>query len=186
MIKKELIEKIKDIADDADINEIILGIEDFAKSSKFDVAKATVDDYKNMLASNEVIKAYYQSSFDSAVGSAVTKHDEKFKKEKLPSIIEEAVKAKSNEGKTPEQIKLQELEKKLADMESEKQKAELLNTNTAKLKEKGLDIGLAKYIQDDKDVDFFSNLINDGVTKGVKEKLGGSNYNPQKTDNTAG
>ena len=94
MLKSELLEKLKDIAEDADVNEAILSIDDFAKSSEIDVKKLTIDDYKNMLANNAVIKAYYQSSFDSAVGSAVTKHDEKFKREKLPGIIEDAISAK--------------------------------------------------------------------------------------------
>lgn len=182
MLKSELLEKINNIADDADINETILGIEDFAKSSKFDVAKATVDDYKNMLASNEVIKAYYQSSFDSAVGSAVTKHDEKFKKEKLPSLIDEAIKSKSNEGLTPEQQQLRELKKQLDEMKAEKEMAELLNINSEKLKKKGLDTSLAKYIKEDSDIEFFSNLINNSVQDGVKAKLGDSNYTPPKTN----
>lgn len=161
MLKSELLDKLKDIADDADINETIQGIEGLAKP--FDVANATVEDYKNMLANNEVVKAYYQSSFDSAVGSAVTKHDEKFKKEKLPKLIEEAVKAKTNEGLTPEQKQLKELQTKLDAMEAEKAKNELIKTNADKLRNKGLDTGLAKYIQDDEDIEYFEKLISSNV-----------------------
>ena len=57
MLKSELLEKLKDIADDADINETILKMDDFAKSSEIDVNKITLDDYKNMLANNEIVKA---------------------------------------------------------------------------------------------------------------------------------
>ena len=183
MLKSELLEKLKDIAEDADVNEAILSIDDFAKSSQIDVKKLTIDDYKNMLANNAVIKAYYQSSFDSAVGSAVTKHDEKFKREKLPGIIEDAIKAKANEGLSPEQIQLRELQAQLDAMKAEKEQAELLNSNVRKLKEVGLNTDLARFIKEDSDIDFFKNLINDSVKAEVKNKLGNSSYRPPVVDN---
>ena len=176
MLKRELLEKLKDIADDADINDAIQGMEDFAKSSKVDVKKLTIDDYKNMLASNDIIKAYYQSSFDSAVGSAVTKHDEKFKREKLPGIIEDAIKAKASEGLTPEQKQLRELQAQLDAMKAEKAEALRLEANRNKLKESGLNTDLARFIKEDSDIDFFKNLINDSVKTEVKQKLGHSSY----------
>ena len=178
MLKSELLEKLKDIAEDADMNETILNMEDFAKSSKVDVKKLTIDDYKNMLANNDIIKAYYQSSFDSAVGRAVTNHDEKFKREKLPCIIEEAIKAKASEGLTPEQKQLRELREQLEQMKLEKAKAELLEANRNKLKGQGLDTSLAKYIENDDDIAFFKDLIVNSVQAGIKEKLGNSNYKP--------
>ena len=183
MIKSELLEKLKDIAEDADVNETILGMDDFAKSSEIDVKKLTIDDYKNMLANNAVIKAYYQSSFDSAVGSAVTKHDEKFKREKLPGIIEDAIKAKANEGLTPEQVQLKELQAQLDAMKAEKEQAELLNSNVRKLKEVGLNTDLARFIKEDSDIDFFKNLINDSVKTQIQQKLGKSSYKPPAVDN---
>ena len=183
MLKSELLEKLKDIAEDADVNETILSIDDFAKSSEIDVKKLTIDDYKNMLANNAVIRAYYQSSFDSAVGSAVTKHDEKFKREKLPGIIEDAIKAKSNEGLSPEQVQLKELQAQLDAMKAEKEQAELLNSNVRKLKEVGLNTDLARFIKEDSDIDFFKNLINDSVKAEVKNKLGHSSYKLPAVDN---
>ena len=178
MLKSELLEKLKDIADDTDINETILNMEDFAKSSKVDVTKLTIDDYKNMLANNDIIKAYYQSSFDSAVGKAVTNHDEKFKKEKLPKLLEEEVQKKLNADLTPEQQQIRKLQEKIEKMELEKTKAELLETNRNKLKDHGLDTSLAKYINNDDDIAFFKDLIVNSVQAGIKEKLGNSNYKP--------
>ena len=134
MLKSELLEKLKDIAEDADVNEAILSIDDFAKSSEIDITKLTIDDYKNMLANNEVIKAYYQSSFDSAVGSAVTKHDQKFMKEKFPTLLEEEIKKRDTSNLTPDQLKIKELEEKMAKYESEKAEALRLETNRSKLK----------------------------------------------------
>ena len=181
MLKSELLEKLKDIADDADINETILGMEDFAKSSEVDVKKLTIDDYKNMLANNEVIKAYHQSSFDSAVGTAVTNHDNNFKKNKLPKLIEDEIQKRNTENMTPEQKQLKELQAQLDAMKLEKEQAELLNANANKLKENGLDTGLAKYIKSDEDITFFKSLIDNSVQAGIKEKLGNSNYKPPTT-----
>lgn len=169
MKKSELLKKLENLADDAEVNETIQGIDGLVKP--FDVANATIDDYKNMLASNNVVKAYYQSSFDSAVGSAVTKHDEKFKKEKLPSIIEEEVKKRTHIDETPEQKQLRELQEQIAKMTQEKQYNEKLKTNASKLKEKKLSTDLAKYINDDEDITFFEKLFSSEVQKSVQEKV---------------
>ena len=183
MLKSELLEKLKDIADDADINKTILSIDDFAKSSEIDVKKLTVDDYKNMLANNEVIKAYYQSSFDSAVGSAVTKHDQKFMKEKFPILLEEEIKKRDTSDLTPDQLKIKELEEKMAKYEAEKAESLRLETNRSKLKDNGLNTDLAKYIKTDDDIDFFKNLINNSVKTEIKQKLGESSYKPPVNNN---
>ena len=183
MLKSELLEKLKDIADDADINKTILSIDDFAKSSEIDITKLTIDDYKNMLANNPVVKAYYQSSFDSAVGSAVTKHDQKFMKEKFPTLLEEEIKKRDTSNLTPDQMKIKELEEKMAKYEAEKAESLRLETNRNKLKESGLNTDLARFIKEDDDIDFFKNLINDSVQEKVKNKLGKSSYKPPMVDN---
>lgn len=184
MLKSELLEKLKNIAEDSDVNEAILSIDDFAKSSEIDVKKLTVDDYKNMLANNEVIKAYYQSSFDSAVGSAVTKHDKKFMEEKFPILLEEEIKKRDTSNLTPDQLKIKELEEKMAKYEAEKAESLRLETNRSKLKENGLNTDLARFIKEDSDIDFFKNLINDSVKEGIQSKLGKSNYRPPVVDNS--
>lgn len=169
MLKSELLEKLKDIAEDADVNETILNMDDFAKSSEIDVKKLTVDDYKNMLANNDVVKAYYQSSFDSAVGSAITKHDKKFKQEELPKLIEDAVKEATNKELTPEQIQLKELQEQLDAMKAEKAETLRIEANRTKLKENKLDEGLAKYINSDEDLDYFKQLFYASVEQNLKD-----------------
>ena len=86
-----------------------------------------------------------------AVNTAREKAIAKFKEEELPKIIDDAVKAKSNEGLTPEQLQLKELQAQLDAIKAEKEQAELLNANIGKLKENGLDTSLAKYIKTDED-----------------------------------
>lgn len=181
MLKSELLEILKDVNDDVDINETIQGIDGLIKP--FDVKNITIDDYKNILASNEAIKGYYQSTLDSNISKAVNSHDEKFMKEKFPKLLEEEIKKRDTSNLTPEQQQLRELQKQLADMKAEKEMAELLNANANKLKEAGLDTSLAKYIKEDSDIEFFSNLISNSVSNGIKEKLNSSNYVPPKSEN---
>lgn len=116
-----------------------------------------------------------------AVNTAREKAIAKFKEEELPKIIDDAVKAKSNEGLTPEQLQLRELQAQLDAMKAEKEQAELLNANIGKLKDNGLDTSLAKYIKTDEDILFFKDLIGNSVQAGIQAKLGDSNYKPPVT-----
>ena len=118
-----------------------------------------------------------------AVNTARENAIAKFKQEELPKIIDDAIKAKSNEGLTPEQMQLKELQAQLDAMKAEKEQAELLNANSKKLKEQGLNTDLAKYIKTDDDIDFFKNLINDSVKTQIQQKLGKSSYKPPVVDN---
>lgn len=186
MLKSELLEKLKDINDDADINETILSIEDFAKSSELDVTKLTIEDFKNILENNQVIKGYNTSQVDSAISKAINSHDEKFKKDKLPKIIEDELKKRSNKGLTPEQIEIKELKAQMETMKAEKEASDLLNSNRTKLKEAKLSEDLAKYIKEDSDIEFFKNLITESVNNGVKNKINGSSYTPPSDSNLGG
>ena len=187
MLKSELLEKLKDINDDTDINETILSIEDFAKSSsKLDVSKLTVEDFKNVLENNQMIKGYYTSQMDSAISKAIDSHDKKFTKDKLPKIIEEELKKRSNEGLTSEQIEIKELKAQMEAMKAEKEANDLLNSNRTKLKEAKLSEDLAKYIKEDSDIEFFKNLITESVNNGVKDKINNSSYTPPSDSNLGG
>nr|WP_321027003.1 hypothetical protein [Clostridium neonatale]DAW06027.1 MAG TPA: Major head protein [Caudoviricetes sp.] len=171
MLKSELIEKLKDIKEDEDINDVIKGMDDFAKSSEFDFSKLKIDDFNNILENNESIKSYYRGNFDSSVGKAKKNFEKKFREEELPKLIEEGIKAKQQENLTPEQIQLAEVQKQLEDMQAEKERVELLNINRNKLKEKGLDDRLGEYVRNDKDIEFFESLITTSIQDGIKNKL---------------
>ena len=187
MLKSELLEKLKDINDDADINETILSIEDFAKSSsKLDVSKLTIEDFKNVLENNQMIKGYYTSQMDSSISKAINSHDAKFRRDKLPKIIEDELRKRSNEGLTPEQIEIKELKEQMEAMKAEKEANDLLNSNRTKLKEAKLSEDLAKYIKEDSDIEFFKNLITESVNNGVKNKINNSSYAPPSDGNLGG
>ena len=163
MLKSELIKRLENIVEDADVDEAIKAMDEY--KATIDYSKLTTDEYKKILEENPVIKAYQQSQFDSAVGSAVTKYDQKFMKEKFPELLNAEMEKANNKNKTPEQI---EAEKTLE--EAKKLKAELaheknLNKYSKILTDKKLPVELAEFVvgaddeTSDKNVEFFNNLF---------------------------
>lgn len=183
MIKSELLEKLKDIADDADINEAIQGIEGLAKP--FDVTSIGLEDFKKVLESNKEVKAYYQSALDSGIGKGVAA----FKSETLPGIIEEELKKANNKKKTPEQLELEELKAKFEALEKEKAKADMTTKYTKVLTEKGLNTDLINFVLGENDetttqnIESIEKIINGAVDNGVKNKLSSSSYTPPSESN---
>lgn len=163
MLKSELIKRLENIVEDADVDEAIKAMDEY--KATIDYSKLTTDEYKKILEENAVIKAYQQSQFDSAVGSAVTKYDQKFMKEKFPELLKAEMEKANNKNKTPEQI---EAEKTLE--EAKQLKAELahekdLNKYAKILTDKKLPVELAEFVvgaddeTSDKNVEFFNNLF---------------------------
>lgn len=183
MLKSELLEKLKDIADDADINEAIQGIEGLAKP--FDVTSIGLEDFKKVLESNKEVKAYYQSALDSGIGKGVAA----YKSETLPKIIEEELKKANNKKKTPEQIELEELKAKFEALEKEKTKADMTSKYTKVLTEKGLNADLINFVLGENDetttqnIESIEKIINGAVDNGVKNKLSSSSYTPPSESN---
>lgn len=183
MLKSELLEKLKDIADDADINEAIQGIEGLAKP--FDVTSIGLEDFKKVLESNKEVKAYYQSALDSGIGKGVAA----YKSETLPKIIEEELKKANNKKKTPEQLELEELKAKFEALEKEKAKADMTTKYTKVLTEKGLNTDLINFVLGENDetttqnIESIEKIINGAVDNGVKNKLSSSSYTPPSESN---
>lgn len=174
------LEEIKKYLDENKDNKDVI---DFMKSIQQPITRDAVEawchdgDGRSWLDRNCDI--YATKAVNTARENAIAK----FKAEELPKIIDNAIKAKSNEGLTPEQMQLKELQAQLDAMKAEKEQAELLNSNVRKLKEVGLNTDLARFIKEDSDIDFFKNLINDSVKAEVKNKLGHSSYKLPAVDN---
>lgn len=177
MKKSELLEKLKDIDDNTEIDYDVLGL---AKPK--DINDITLDEFKNVLTNNKEIKGYYTSTVDSKVSKGINT----FKEKTLPQLIEEGIKAKSTEGLTEEQKQLRELQEQIEKMKQEKAQAELLESNRGKLKEQGLSEDLAKYVASDDDITFFKDLITSSVNAGVQEKIKTNNYTPPSENNLGG
>ena len=174
------VEEIKKYLDENKDNKDVI---DFMKSIQQPITRDAVEawchdgDGRSWLDRNCDI--YATKAVNTARENAIAK----FKAEELPKIIDDAIKAKSNEGLSPEQMQLKELQAQLDAMKAEKEQAELLNANSKKLKEQGLNTDLARFIKEDSDIDFFKNLINDSVKTQIQQKLGKSSYKPPVVDN---
>lgn len=183
MKKSELLEVLKDIADDSEINETIQGIEGLAKP--FDITSIGLEDFKKVLEGNKEVKAYYQSALDSGIGKGVAT----FKEKTLPGIIEEELKKATNKKKTPEQIELEELKAKFEALEKEKTKADMTSKYTKLLTEKGLNADLINFVLGENDetttqnIESIEKIINGAVDNGVKNKLSSSSYTPPSESN---
>lgn len=115
---------------------------------------------------------------NKAVETARKNAIEKFKAEELPKLQEEYFKTKTGEGLTEDQKKLIEMQKQIDEMNAEKEENKRIQGNAQKLKEKGLNTDLAKFISNDDDISFFEGLIKNAVAEGIKAKIGESAYKP--------
>lgn len=174
------LEDIKKYLEENAKNEEVI---DFMKSIQQPLTRDTVE----MWCQDGEGKSWLDRNCDiyatKAVNTARENAIAKFKENELPKIIDDAIKKESNKGLTPDQMKIKELEEKMAKYEAEKAEALRLETNRSKLKENGLNTDLARFIKEDSDIDFFKNLINNSVKTEIQQKLGKSSYKPPMVDN---
>lgn len=187
MKKSDLLKLIEKIADDGDINEVILGADEFKELGKMDLSKLSTDEFKNLLTTNEAIKGYMTSHDDSIRSSAV----ETFKSGKMKEFINKAVEEAKNGKKTPEQERIEELEKQFAESQAQIQRQNTINKYTGVLKEKGLPTELVDFVYGDgkeetidKNIETLGAVFTSAIDSGVKSKLGTSSYIPPNDDTT--
>ena len=183
MKKTDLIELLKDIADDGDINDTILKTDEF-KGLK-DLSKLSADNISEIFNS-EVGKAYMTSHDDSVRSKAV----ETFKNGKMQEEIKKAVEAATNIKKTPEQLEIEKLKKQFEDSQAELTKERNITKYSKVLKDKGLPTELVDFVYGDgtdemvnKNISTLETILNNAVNDGVKAKLGESSYTPPTEEN---
>ena len=174
------LEDIKKYLEENAKNEEVI---DFMKSIQQPLTRDTVEAWCNDGEGRSWLDRNCDIYATKAVNTARENAIAKFKDEELPKLIDDAIKKESNKGLTPDQMKIKELEEKMAKYEAEKAEALRLETNRNKLKESGLNTDLARFIKEDDDIDFFKNLINDSVKTQIQQKLGKSSYKPPVVDN---
>ena len=159
---------------------------DFMKSIQNPITRDTVEAWcKNDSDGKSWLDRCCDLYATKAVNTARENAIAKFKENELPKIIDDAIKKESTKGLTPDQLKIKELEEKMAKYEAEKAEALRLETNRNKLKESGMNTDLAKYIKTDDDIDFFKNLINNSVKTQIQQKLGESSYKIPANNNNS-
>lgn len=183
MLKSELLKLIESLGDEDDVLETLKENEEIKGLAK-SLDTISIEDFKQLLASNKEIKGYYTSMLDSKISKAVNSHDSKFMAEKFPALLEEEIKKRSNEGLTEDQIKLKEMAAKIQQMEQDKLKAEMSSKYSKVLGEKGLSTDLIDFVlgTDDEvtnsNIEKINNIFVSMLQSGIKEKLGDFKYKP--------
>lgn len=182
MKKSELLKLIESLEGEAEVLDTLKEHEEIKSlANDFDVDKIALEDFTKLLQENKEIKGYWTSEKDRAVSKGVNT----FKENNLQKLIDEAIKAKSNEGKTQEQIALEEIKAKYEAMEKQMKIKELESKYKDTLVEKGLDTRLMKFIiaenEEDitKNIDFFNEIISSNTNLKVNERLNESSYKPK-------
>lgn len=176
MLKKDLLELIKDIDDNESIDEILKGT-DFAKSM------LSIDNFKKLVATNKEYKAFLDSEKDKHYSKAL----ETWKANNLEKIINEEIR-KRNPARDEKDIALEELQRKIEAMEEEKQYEKLKNIALKKATEKKLPTEIVDYfIGKDEEVTLnnlnkLEDVFNKQLETVVQERLKGSSYTPPKNN----
>lgn len=182
MKKNELLKLIESLEDEAEVLDVLKENEEIKSLAKdFDVNAIALEDFTKLLQENSTIKGYWTSEKDRAVSKGVNT----FKENNLQKLIDEAIKSKSNEGKTPEKIALEEIQAKYEAMEKQMKMKDLESKYKDTLSEKGLDTRLMKFILSEneeditKNIEFFTDIISSNTNLKVNERLNESSYKPK-------
>lgn len=131
MKKIELMDLLKDLADDSNIDEVVKGSQ-IAELFKKDL---TLDEVKNFLETNQDGKKYIQSYGDKRVTEGI----EKFKNGSMQTIINDEILRATGKKKSPEQIQIEELQKKFEEQEQENTRLKNQSTVKSMISSCGLD-----------------------------------------------
>lgn len=176
MKKTEIKELLKDIADDADIDETIKA------STLADLFKKdlTLDEVKNFIESSEDGKKYLQTYGDKRVTDGI----KTWKDKNLQTLINDEVLKATGKKKTPEQIEIEQIKAQLKEQTQKAERAETVAKYKDVLAEKKIPMEMIDYFLTDNEettntrIDNFSTYVNDMVKNGVKEQISAGNYTP--------
>lgn len=176
MLKKDLLKLIENIEDEASVDEVL---------SKSDFAKSLLQSGLTLNAFKEKMN---EPEFKSFLDSIKDKHFEKaletWKSNNLQTIINDEVLKATGKKKTPEQLKIEELEKKMLESEAKAKKAERIAKYKDVLAEKKIPMEMIEYfLTDDEEttmtrIDNFKTFVDGIVNTRVKEKIASGSYTP--------
>ena len=172
MLKKELLELIKDIEDDKDVDEILATSELANKFGGLDMFKQKINTDKD-----------FKSFVDSLKDQHLNKGLETWKQNNLQSLIDDKIKELYPE-EDPKDTELVKLKQEMENMKREKIKEQLTNKALKIATEKGLPTDLVDYFigQDEettnKNLETLEKVFTDKLETTVKERLKDNSYTP--------
>lgn len=176
MLKKELLKLIENIEDEGSVDEVLSG-SDFAKSLL--QSGLTLNAFKEKLNEPE-FKSYLDSMKDKHFDKAL----DTWKTNNLQTIINDEVLKATGKKKTPEQLKIEELEKSFNEQKAKAERAEKIAKYKDVLAEKKIPGEMIDYFLTNDDettntrIDNFATYVEGIVSSSIKEKIASGSYTP--------
>lgn len=176
MNKKELLKLMENIDDEGSIDEVLSG-SDFAKSLV--QSGLTLNAFKEKINEPE-FKSYLDSVKDKHFDKAL----DTWKTNNLQTIINDEVLKATGKKKTPEQLKIEELEKSFNEQKAKAERAEKVSKYKDVLAEKKIPGEMIDYFLTNDDettntrIDNFATYVEGIVNSSVKEKIASGSYTP--------
>lgn len=176
MLKSELLDLLKDIQDDTDIDEIV--------SQNY----LNLDNFKKKLEEAE-FKSFMDSEKDKHSAKAIATALDNFKKKDMQKLIDAEVLKRTGDNETPEQKKIRELEEQFANLQKEKAKSEMISKYKDVLTEKHIPTNLIDFLLGEDDdltnanINLFENSMKEYIDNKVNDRIKDSSYIPPKGDN---
>ena len=128
---------------------------------------------------------HVKSALDSFISKAVASHDERFKAEVMPKLVDDEI-IKRNPPKDPRDLKVYELEQKLKDMESQTVREKQTALATKLAAEAGIPTDLASIFIGTKDEETIEKITSlSGVLKSWKDSAVNSEVAVRLNNNKA-
>lgn len=179
MLKKDLLEKIKNVNDDDDVNSALVGTD---IEEQFKSESATLDVFRSKIQSEKDFKAYIDRLNDTYHAKALKTMKEKGSwetefndvlKTKYPNLVTD-----------PKEIEILEMKKKIEDMEKEASRRELLNDAMKYAGEKKIPSAFVeRFLGDDLDItktnlNEFAENWSKAMESEINNKIKSSSYVP--------
>lgn len=175
MKKSDALKLLEKLKDEEDINELFKGTD---VEAAFKV-EPTLDVFKTKLTEKE-----FKSFMDSEKDTHANKALETWKANNLQTIINDEVLKATGKKKTPEQIKIEELEKSFNEQKAKAERAEKVAKYKDVLAEKKIPGEMIDYFLTEDDettntrIDNFATYVEGIVSSSVKEKIANGSYTP--------
>ncbi|MBY2477562.1 DUF4355 domain-containing protein [Clostridioides difficile] len=181
MLKKEVLELLKEIEDDAEIDSLLQSTDLFKSASD---KKLTIEEFRELINNDANFKALIDNEKNKYHSEAL----ENFKKKDMQTLISAEVLKRTGANETEEQKAIRELRESLNKLEKEKQHAEKISKYKDILVEKKIPTNLIEYLLSDDDdktnanIEIFENSMKQYVQSRVDERIKDGSYTPPGRD----
>lgn len=184
-----MIENFQEITDYIEKNKDTEEVSNFINGFKTPITRDAVEQWTKDGEGRSWLDRNCDIYSSKAIETARTKAIEKYEAEVLPKKLEEYKKSISNEGKTPEQIQLEQVMAELEAMKKEKALSDKKDTIGKELVTNGLPMELLGFLNweaEDSIIKEQAKTINDliskAVSEGIKAELTKNNPQPRKSE----